>query len=731
MPTISTSLTRALMLSTCVATMAISTTPAFAAEQEADSSFTLEEIVVTARKRAESLQETPIAISAFSAAALEDRGAGNINDVANFVPNLQYSSSAAGTVGASSFAVRGIGQSDFITTTEPGVGVYLDGVYLARVTGAALDLADVERVEVLRGPQGTLFGRNTIGGAVSVITAKPTGELGGKAEVTVGNHARFNGRFSADFPIVNDVLAGKVSLLTKNSDGYGYDNDPAGGAGNLGEEGDVAGRLQLLYTPQDNLSFLLSGDHTRRRGTIMPLGRVGYVQNAANAAFDDGGSNSLVSNDDPNAVRFDTPAKDEMDVYGISLTSDIGLGDMDLKLITAYREQSGLSGQDFDGGSSPILNQLIDSEQDQFSQEIQLTGTAFDDRLEWLAGAYYFRETGQFDQDVVLGGAPVLIYTGSTTDSYALFAQGSYSLTEKLSVTAGLRWTSEKKAVDVDTFFGPFQLVDEVRDETFSAISPKASIEYQATDDMMVYASIGRGFRSGGFNGRPFAPSDLFPFDEETTTAYEVGVKSDFFDRRLRLNIAGFYTDYKDIQLTATTQNDLGQFIVLTANAGKAEIYGIEVEVQAMPVDGLFVYGGLGYADNGNLDPQTGFTFDTSAGKNLPGASEWTLSVGGDYRFSVADGWAAMIGADYSWRSEYDHQASNQSETVREDGYGLLNARLSVGPDDESWKLTFYGKNLTDEVYRVYGQDSMSSQGVAVAWFGPTREYGVTLGFNF
>ncbi|WP_321395549.1 TonB-dependent receptor [Emcibacter sp.] len=731
MPTTSTFLTRALMYSTCVATLAVTSAPAFAQGQEADSTFTLEEIVVTARKRAESLQETPIAISAFSAEALEDRGAGNINDVAGLVPNLQYSSSASGTVGASSFAIRGIGQSDFITTTEPGVGVYLDGVYLARVTGAALDLADVERVEVLRGPQGTLFGRNTIGGAVSVITAKPTGELGGKAEVTVGNHARFNGRFSADFPIVKDVLAGKVSFLAKNSDGYGYDNDPAGGGGNLGEERDVAGRVQLLYTPKDDMSFLLSADHTRRRGTVMPLGRVGYVQNAGNAAFDDGGTNSVIPYDDPNLVRYDTPADDELDVYGVSLTSDFGLGNMDLKLITAYREQSGVSGQDFDGGSSPILNQVIDSSQDQFSQEIQLTGTSFDDRLEWLVGAYYFRETGQFDQDVVLGGVPILIYTGSTTDSYALFAQGSYSLTEKLSVTAGLRWTSEKKSVDVDTFFGPFQLVDEVRDETFSAFSPKVSVEYQATDDVMVYASVGRGFRSGGFNGRPFSPNDLFPFDEETTTAYEVGLKSDLMDRKLRINVAGFYTDYKDIQLTATTQNDLGQFVVLTANAGKAEIYGIEAEVQAMPVEGLFVYGGLGYANNGNLDPQTGFTFDTSAGKNLPGASEWTLSLGGDYRFEVGDDWMAMIGADYSWRSRYDHQASNQTATVEEDGYGLLNARLTVGPEDESWKLTFYGKNLTDEVYRVYGQDSMSSQGVAVVWFGPTREYGVKLGFNF
>ena len=731
MHTRSKKLSRVLLLSSCLAVSANISNVSFAKELDDDGLMALEEIVVTARKRAENLQETPIAISAFSAAALEDRGAGNINEVANFVPNLQYSSSASGTVGASSFAIRGIGQSDFITTTEPGVGVYLDGVYLARVTGAALDLADVERVEVLRGPQGTLFGRNTIGGAVNVITSKPSGELGGKAEVTVGNHARFNGKFMANFPIVKDVLAGKVSLLTKNSDGYGYDNDPAGGGGNLGEEGDIAGRIQLLYTPKDNMSFLLSADHTRRRGTVMPLGRVGYVQNAANAAFDDGGTNSLLPYDDPNLVSYDTPTTDELDVYGVSLTSDIGLGDMDLKLITAYREQSGISGQDFDGGSSPILNQVIDSAQDQFSQEIQLTGTAFDDRLDWLVGAYYFHENGRFDQDVVLGGVPIQIYTDSATDSYALFAQGSYSLTDKLSVTAGIRWTSETKDLDVETFFGPYQLVDETVDATFSAFSPKVSIEYQANDDMMVYASVGRGFRSGGFNGRPFSPNDLFPFDEETTTAYEVGLKSDFLDRRLRLNVAGFYTDYKDIQLTATTQNDLGQFIVLTANAGKAEIYGIEVEVQAMPLDGLFVYGGLGYADNGNLDPQTGFTFDTSAGRNLPGASEWTLSVGGDYRFAVAEGWTAMVGADYAWRSEYDHQASNQTETVREDGYGLLNARLSVGPDDESWKLTFYGKNLTDEVYRVYGQDSMSSQGVAVVWFGPTREYGVTLGFNF
>ncbi len=711
-----------LAFTTCLAAITVFAPAAFSQEEQAEDSFSLEEIIVTARKRSESLQSTPIAISAFNAQALEDRGAVNINDITNFVPNMQFSAAASGTVGASSIALRGIGQSDFITTTEPGVGLYLDGVYLARVTGAALDLADIERVEVLRGPQGTLFGRNTIGGAVNVITKKPSGDFNGNAQLTLGNNNRFNGRFSVDFPIMDDVLSGRVSFLSKNSDGYGFDSDPAGDGGNLAVENDIAGRVQLLFTPKENISFLFSADHTRRRGTVIPHGR---------AASTIPGDISLLPNDDPDLVRLSAPIQDDLDVTGFALTTEIGMGEVNLKLITAYREQSGQSGQDFDGGSDNILDQFITSSQDQFSQEIQFTGTSLDDKLEWLIGAYYFKENGQFDSDIVLTGVPIDIFTNSETESYAAFVQGTYQVSDKLSVTGGIRWTSETKAIDIDTFFGPFQLVDAQESNKFEAFSPKVSIDYQASDDLLVYASVSRGFRSGGFNGRPFSPNDVTPFDEETTTAYEIGVKADMMEKRVRLNIAGFYTDYKDIQLTATTLNEQGQFIVLTANAGKAEIYGIEAELQARPTEDLFIYGSVGYADNGNVSPLEGFDFDTSTGGNLPGASEWTLSFGGNYDFEVGNDMIGMVGIDYSYRSRYDHQASNQTAAVEENGYGLLNARLIVGPDDEKWKLTFYGKNLTDEVYRVYGQDSLASMGVAVVWFGPTREFGATLSFNF
>ncbi|PCI44964.1 MAG: hypothetical protein COB49_10575 [Alphaproteobacteria bacterium] len=711
-----------LALTACYGAMIVFSPAAIAQDEETKSAFSLEEIIVTARKRSESLQSTPIAISAFNAQALEDRGAANINDITNIVPNMQYSAAASGTVGASSLTIRGIGQSDFITTTEPGVGLYLDGVYLARVTGAALDLADIERVEVLRGPQGTLFGRNTIGGAVNVITKKPSGEFNGNAQLTLGNNNRFNGRLSVDFPIIDDVLSGRVAFLSKNSDGYGFDSDPVGGGGNLAVENDIAGRAQLLFTPKENVSFLLSIDHTRRRGTVMPHGRVFSTIP---------GDISLLPKDDPNLVRLDAPIQDDLDVTGYALTTDIGLGDVDLKLITAYRKQSGQSGQDFDGGSDNILNQFITSTQNQFSQEIQFTGTSLDDKLDWVVGLYYFKENGQFDSDIVLTGIPITIFTKSDTKSYAAYAQGTYHISDKFNITGGIRWTSETKGVDVDTFFGPFQLVNDAKNKKFTAFSPKVGLDYQASDDLLVYASVSRGFRSGGFNGRPFSPTDLTPFDEEKTTAYEVGFKADMMEKTVRLNVAGFYTDYKDIQLTATTLNDQGQFIVLTANAGKAKIYGLEAELQAKPTEDIFLYGSVGYADNGNVSPLKGFDFDTSTGGNLPGASEWTLSLGGNYDFEVGNNMVGMVGVDYSYRSRYDHQASNQTATVAEDGYGLLNARLTVGPDDEKWKLTFYGKNLTDEVYRVYGQDSASSFGVAVVWFGPTREFGATLSFSF
>ncbi len=695
----------------------------------------VDQIVVTARKKEENLQNTPIAVTAFSQETLESRQVFNVNEIAQYVPNLQASSSAAGSGAASSFSIRGIGQVDFITTTDPGVGTYLDGVYLARVTGSALELADVERIEVLRGPQGTLFGRNTIGGAVSVITRKPSGEFGLRAQITGGSLGRVQGRAILDMPVIEDVLAAKFTAYGKVTDGYGEDLEPAGGSGELGADDDIAGRAELLWTPASNAEFHLAVDASKRRGTAMPHGRVYYdAASPAGMLFDDGGSNSVigvngdVDSDDLDEITVDTPMNDDLDVFGASLTSDFDMGAFNLKFITAYREQEYENGQDYDGGANALLNQFIDAQQWQFSQEVQLTGTAFDDRFDWLLGGYYFTEEARFISDVVLTGLQLDIDTNSKTTSFAGFGQGTFRLTDRLSVTGGVRYTAEKKEIVIDTILGGAPLVlDGMDEQTFNAITPKGSIELQATDQVLLYASVAQGFRSGGFNGRPFSPTDLAPFDEETTTSFEVGVKSDLADNRLRINLAGFYNKYKDIQLTATTTDSMGSFIVITDNAGKIDLYGFEAEVQAAPTDQFFLFGSVGYTKNDGLTPQEGFDFGSDT---LPLASEWTASVGGEYTHRLSDRFEAIASADYAYRSSYYPQFNN-SEIAKEDGYGLLNARLQLQPVDSNWSLTFWGKNLTDEVYRSFGQDSaVSGIPTVVAYFAPTREYGVTFSID-
>ncbi|WP_375203939.1 TonB-dependent receptor [Hyphococcus sp.] len=724
-----------LMAGAAIAAMAGALTSGRAFAQE-ERAAPLDTITVTARKREENVQQTPIALTAFSQATLEDRQIFNVNEIAQYVPNLQASYAAGGSTAGSSFSIRGIGQADFITTTDPGVGTYLDGVYLARVTGAALELADIERIEVLRGPQGTLFGRNTIGGAVSVVTAKPSGEFGLKGELTAGSFARFQGRAILDAPLVEDVLAAKIAVFGKTSNGYGKDIEPLGGSGDLGADDDIAGRIQLRFTPGDGIEFNLSGDYSRRRGTQAPQGRVFFdPTSAVGMIFDDGGANDVigvngdVDSDDLDRIAVDTPMTDDLDVYGVSLISDFDLGGADLKLITAYRGLESQSGQDFDGGNDPILNQFIDSEQWQFSQEIQLTGVAMDGALDWLVGGYFFTEDGRFDTDANITGTQVLVFTNNKTDSYAGFAQGTYRLRDRFAVTGGLRYTSETKKIDIDTTFGGFPLVtDGIDQKTFDALTAKGSLEFQATEDLLLYASISQGFRSGGYNGRPFSPTDLAPFDAERSLSYEGGVKSDLADGRLRLNLAGFFNKYDDVQLTATTMDSMGGFIVITDNAGEINLYGFEAEMQAAPTDALRLFAQLGHTNTDNLKPKTGFTIGANT---LPLASEWTAGGGLEYTVPLGDAYEATFGADASYRSSYYPQFNN-SPIAEEDGYTLVNARLALRPTGGAWSLTFWGKNLTDEVYRSFGQDGQGGGTPAVvAIFAPTREYGVTLAFDF
>lgn len=691
----------------------------------------ISEIVVTARRREESLQDTPIAVTALSAADLESRHIDTLTDVYRYVPNVQFSTAASGSTGSSSVFIRGIGQVDFITTAEPGVGVYLDGVYLARVTGAALDLADVERVEVLRGPQGSLFGRNTIGGAVNVVTRTPTDEFEGNVTASGGTQGRFSlmGRASGGLA---DGLSASISAMVRTDSGYGENLVPQSGDQELGRSEDFAGRIQLHAAPSDNTTLDLAFDYLDHVGTPSPHTLVAFQPSAATAAYNAAFPNNpigpqfLNASPDLNAVQVNTRMVDNLEVYGVAFTAAHEFDNVTLKSITSYRHQEGESGQDFDGTPARFLDQFVVSRQWQFSQELQLSGETDDGRFNWIFGGYYFAEDGRFDSTVNLSGARLTIFTSNHTESWAGYGQASYELFPDFRVTLGARYTDETKRLDdIATYFGTFPLVPPTdASDSFSNFSPKIGIDYQATQDLLLYASVTRGFRSGGFNGRPFAPTDLTSFDAETVTSYEAGFKSELADRRIRFNAAVFYNDYTDIQLTAVTNNG-GTTVVQTGNAASAELYGFEAELEARPTRDLTLFGSVGYLHN-SLEEKQGFTFGAT---ELPTAPEWTVSFGARYDAPLSDTLLLSLGADYSYSDSFTPQF-DPSPAARIPAYSLVNANISLRDEDDGWRVTLFAENLFDESYRTYAQTA-GSQDATVAWFGPTRRLGVELSLDF
>lgn len=717
----------------------------------------LEETIVTAQKRSTNLQDTPISMVAFSGDELERRGAVSIAQVADFTPNVQFDSSVAlsGGSNASSIYIRGVGQSDFIATTEPGVGVYLDGVYIARSVGGVLDLMDIERVEVLRGPQGTLFGRNTIGGAISVITKKPGADFSLTGELTLGRFDRQDAKASINIPLVDDRLFASFGISTKNSDGYGdrvLTNDTMGG------EDTDAYRLMLRFTPSDNFEVNFSLDHTKSKDDS-PVTSLAD-QNARPGPPPPGGTwfgayNGIYGL--ANGVPWDDryfpadheksmatgPTGSDLEIDGTSLTIEWDLGAVSIRSITAYREWKGEFGRDQDHSPLTLFEIAYAFEQEQTSQEINIFGKAFDDRLDWLVGGYYFDESVIEDTSFKLVPdlfPPIPINGGGIDDidneSFALFAQGTYQFTDQLAVTLGVRSSEDEKSIFAGARKdpsqvpgGPFLLANRKGKDKFNSTTSRFSIDYHPSEDLLVYGSYSEGFKSGGFVSRYLRNASApIPFDPEEVSSFELGFKGDFLGNRLRLNGAVFYSEYDDIQITIV---NLG--VPETRNAAEGEITGIELEMTAVVSDQFRVNAGFGYmdAEYTKIDPGdlVGIRVDFDESASFVNTPERSLSVGIEYSLSVGDA-GLNLRADYSYTSEVANDAVNTS-TLIEDDLGLLSASATYTTADEHWEIKLYGRNLTDEDYLVSGNSSIGSIGYTEAVWGRPREYGVTARFRY
>lgn len=693
----------------------------------------LEEVTITAQRYEQSLQDVPISISAFSSEDIEARSTDGLKGFTQFVPNLTFSNASASGASGNLIYMRGIGNNDGGIEFSPGVGVYVDGVYIGVMRGLDLSLVDVERLEVLRGPQGTLFGRNTTGGAINVISKRPGDEFEGKASIGFGSFETKNADLSLNVPIVPDRFETRFSLLWRKSDGYGKHVDSATGEeiGRTGDDDTLAGRAAFELTPTDNLNFLLTIDALRSRAHVPPYHLFATAPVAAVPAYGDG--SAYISNDPfVNYAKGDDA--NDADAFGAALISTIDLSDQwTLTSTTGFRDIETLYFIDVDAGPFALFQSWQSTKQHQFSQEVLLNGKSFGGRLESVLGVFYYTDHANSDRPSAGGlvtdlpSPPFGVITNAIQSventSWAVFGQSTVHLTDKLSFTGGLRYTED----ELDST-GPTQSISGLK---WNALTGRAGFEYRWTGDLMSYVSAARGYKNGGLNSIGSGAA-FTPFEPETLWTYEIGLKSELFDRRIRVNAALFRSDYSDLQFRQRINLTGGGVLAFIGNAAEAEIFGGELEVVAAPTDDLLINLAVGHTDGKYLEVSAPVTAQTglSTSKEFMETPKWTASAGVQYTYALKAS-AKLVGRlDYSYRTDIEHDLANNPR-LQQPSYGLLNARLTYENVAGDWSLAVYGTNLTDEHYFLSGIDFATSRGFAIRQYAPPRAWGVTLRKSF
>jgi iron complex outermembrane recepter protein len=819
-------------------TFALPVVPAMAQDAE-DNARNVETIIVTAQKREESLQDVPISVAAYDEELIRDAGVRDIKDLTSIAPGLMVTSTQSETI--TTARIRGIGTVGDNFGLESSVGVYIDGVFRARNGVALSDLGEIAQIEVLRGPQGTLFGKNTSAGVLSVNTARPTDETFASVEATAGNfgYTRLAGTLNGE---LGEGMYGRAFVVRGNRDGFTDilidDGTPTT------EESETqdywSARGQLLWDIAEDASLLIIGDWTERDELCCSAVQWDFTSAAAGLVAAVGGQVLNPADPEERQAFSNVPFEQNVQEWGISGQLDWTLGNgVDVVSITSFRDWANQRSQDIDYSSADIARREIDNNFtniERFSQELRFQGQS--GALDWLVGGFYSNEKLQLSDAieygadwesylglVLSGGAsPAAVYgllvspppggfgipasivptpgnllpagSGANQDlynqdatSYALFTHNTYDVNDQLSLTFGLRYTSEEKELDatfetaptpgcavLEQVFGldpltgaaiagvpaaalpaianiclpygrtglDFYGYDASRtDEEFSGVA-KAS--YRFNDDLMGYAGYSRGFKAGGFNlDRQFngprdanGYSNVDPsFSPEIVDAYEAGLKSEWLNNALLLNANLFYQITEDFQLN--TFNGLN-FVVESVDEVKSQ--GVEVDfLYFTPVDGLDLQGGFAYVDATYEEVNTGDPLvDAIAGKNLSLSPEYYLNGAVTYARPISDTMVARFHLDGRWVSEYNTGSDLDPEKVQ-DAFGLINARIGVGAADENWALELWGRNLTDETYAQVAFDAFaqgrrggagtsndprSSAGYA-AFLGAPRTYGVTL----
>ncbi|MBB6522477.1 TonB-dependent receptor [Pseudoteredinibacter isoporae] len=711
----------------------------------AQEAITLEEVTVTAQRREQSLQDVPVAVTAFSADAMEQAGTATIVDLQRSAPNttLQVSRGTNSTLTA---YVRGIGQADPLWGFEPGVGLYVDDVYFARPQAGVLDVFDVERVEVLRGPQGTLYGKNTIGGAVKYVTKKLTGEPEFSAKASVGSYGQRDLTISGQLPLIQDQLSMGVSVARLQRDGFG--TFLQSGEENYNKDL-LAARVSLEYTPSEDVFIRFAADKT---------------DDDSNAK---GGHRLTPSLRLPTEITpadvFDTNAdmdtNNEVKSSGASLTVEWQLNDQyTFKSVSSYREGETFTNIDFDNTSLPSLHVPAVYDDDQTTQEFQLTYTGENTTI--IGGLYYYKGNAAGAFDVLLGafdgafGIPgnfnALTAGNVDTESLAAYFHATYDISEQLSLTLGARYTRDDKEATVfkqtqgvdgrssqlggNTIFDLLPpATDYTNDDSWSEFSPRISMDYRINDEVMVYASYAEGFKSGGFDMRGDAsklPSTTEGYDPETVSTWEVGTKTELWDNRLRLNAALFYSDYKDVQVTVQQSADGGSnFVSAVLNAGEATIKGGEIEALAQLTEGLSAQFTLGYLD-AEFDEVISGGVNVADSWEFANTPDLTSSLNLSYAHEMGDKGSMVATTGFSYRGE-TRIFPQVASLVDEDSYTLWDASVVWYSPDDHWTVGLYGKNLGDEEYRVGGYNfgNLGLESSVIGYYGDPRT--VTLSVQY
>ncbi|WP_068875066.1 MULTISPECIES: TonB-dependent receptor [unclassified Phenylobacterium] len=742
---------RSILFASCAA-FALS---AGAAMAQDGGEATIEEVVVTAQKRSENLQDVPVSVTALSGQALQERGVTNVTGLNNLAPGLRVSSGDAAA--NPKIFIRGVGLSDFNPNSSAGVGIYVDGVYVGSPLAQMAGFFDIGQIEVLRGPQGTLYGRNTNGGAVNITTKRPTQSFAAEASAEYATYNALNLSGAVGGPVIADKLAVRAAAQYVRDDGYTY-NRVTGH--DVNDTDYWALRLSALYTPTSDFEalfqvsrFVNRGDATQPQhralfpATAAAVGAGGFCAPAYYGTADCSDLLGYVDTDrDNRALDANQEGKDKIDLFGASANMTWNLGSVSLVSVTAWSWAHRNAFENTDSSPLQMLEINYLARQRQFTQELRIqSNDSAGSPLKWVLGGYYLDETVKdaSTQDVLRDLRPLFpdgfslensVATFSypytqKTKGYAIFGQADYSLTDRLTATVGLRYSADEKSFDYQSQAegGLIVLLTSKQKKTFSAWSGRLGLRYELGDDASVYATYNRGYKSGGFfGGLATTPEELIPYDNEKLDSYEVGLKSELFDRRVRLNMSAFYYDYQDQQVFAQALRN-GLTVLVLDNAASSKVYGAEVEGSARLTQNLRIDAGLSllHAEFGTyLSEGQDYT-----GNRLPQSPKVTFNVAATYSHPLASGARLNGTVDAAYSSKIYFDNSN-AERLSQDAVWVAGAQGSWISPDGTIEAGVFARNLFDKTYKV-SISNIDSLGVDLLTLNRPRSLGVFLRYRY